>query len=368
MSNGRLRPTSRLARRLAGVSVAALVATVAFAPVGSADPDAPDPSNESAAKPTIAEVQEQLGELNHQGEIAAEKLNEARVEVQQAEQRLETLEADVDRQRLRVERLRSRVVGSAVDRYQSASSMSPATAFFTADDAGQLLSGMATSALVETQQAGLLVRLTQQQKQLGVREEQAQVVVDALSDKKADTVEHQEELDAKITEAEELLGELEEEERQRVLALQETAPHPDVNGDQPDVETTSREQPRVNITDAPASERAQIAVQTALDQVGDPYVYGAAGPDSFDCSGLTMFAWAAAGVSIPHASSMQPSSGTPVSMSSLQPGDLIFFYSPISHVGMYIGNGQIVHAPHSGSYVQVVPVSYMPASMAVRIA
>src|SRR5207237_7352211 len=134
-----------------------------------------------------------------------------------------------------------------------------------------------------------------------------------------------------------------------------------------DSSTTSRSTPRVNTSDLPASERTQVAVQTALAQIGDPYVYGAAGPDAFDCSGLTMYSWAAAGVSLPHASSAQPSSGTPASLSDLTPGDLIFYYSPISHVGMYIGHGQIVHAPHTGTVVQITSMYEMPIAMAVHI-
>ena len=112
----------------------------------------------------------------------------------------------------------------------------------------------------------------------------------------------------------------------------------------------------MRVSDVPASERASIAVETALAQVGDPYVYGATGPDAFDCSGLTMYAWAAAGVSLPHASSAQPGSGTPVSISELMPGDLVFYYSPISHVAMYIGDGMIVHAANPSVPVEVVPM------------
>jgi cell wall-associated NlpC family hydrolase len=107
-------------------------------------------------------------------------------------------------------------------------------------------------------------------------------------------------------------------------------------------------------------------VQYALGQVGDSYVYGAAGPDAFDCSGLTMMAWAAAGVSLPHSSGAQMGSGTPVSQSQLAPGDLVFYYSPVSHVGIYIGNGQIVHAANPSTGVQVAPVFSMPYSGAVR--
>jgi cell wall-associated NlpC family hydrolase len=105
---------------------------------------------------------------------------------------------------------------------------------------------------------------------------------------------------------------------------------------------------------------AQIAVDTALAQVGKPYVWGGAGPNSYDCSGLVQFAYAAAGVSLPHSSSMQSTLGTPVSIADLQPGDLVFFYSPVSHVGMYIGNGQMVHASTSGQPVKVVDLAYMP--------
>jgi cell wall-associated NlpC family hydrolase len=112
---------------------------------------------------------------------------------------------------------------------------------------------------------------------------------------------------------------------------------------------------------APApTEAAQIAVDTALAQQGDPYEWGGAGPDSFDCSGLTMYAYAAAGISLPHSSNLQSTIGTPIADADLQPGDLVFFYSPVSHVGMYIGNGQMVHAGTSGDVVKVVELASMP--------
>jgi cell wall-associated NlpC family hydrolase len=101
---------------------------------------------------------------------------------------------------------------------------------------------------------------------------------------------------------------------------------------------------------------AGVAVQTALAQVGDMYGTGASGPDRFDCSGLTAYAYAAAGVSLPHSSRAQSTMGVAVSRADLQPGDLVFFYSPISHVGMYIGNGQMVHASVTGKPVAVTSV------------
>jgi cell wall-associated NlpC family hydrolase len=95
------------------------------------------------------------------------------------------------------------------------------------------------------------------------------------------------------------------------------------------------------------------AVRWAMSQVGKPYCYGGAGPSCYDCSGLTMRAWGQAGVSLPHSSAAQYGVGRHISASELQPGDLVFYYSPISHVSIYIGNGQRVSATHTGDYVRV---------------
>lgn len=108
----------------------------------------------------------------------------------------------------------------------------------------------------------------------------------------------------------------------------------------------------------PTSSGAAGAVQAALSMQGKPYVWGAADPNvGFDCSGLTMWAWAQVGVSLPHSSAAQYSALPHVDKDALQPGDLLFFYSPISHVGMYIGGDQMVHASHPGVPVQVVSLS-----------
>jgi cell wall-associated NlpC family hydrolase len=115
-----------------------------------------------------------------------------------------------------------------------------------------------------------------------------------------------------------------------------------------------------------ATPAAQTAVDTALAQLGDPYVWAAAGPNSFDCSGLTQYAYKAAGVSLPHSSKTQSTMGTAVAKADLRPGDLVFFYSPVSHVGMYIGDGKIVHAPSAGDVVKVSNLSSMPSYNTAR--
>jgi cell wall-associated NlpC family hydrolase len=110
------------------------------------------------------------------------------------------------------------------------------------------------------------------------------------------------------------------------------------------------------------SQAAQIAVDTALAQRGKPYLWAAGGPGSFDCSGLVQYAYAAAGIDLPHSSRMQAGIGRSVSRGELQPGDLVAFYSPISHIGIYIGNGQMVHAPSSGDVVKISPIDRMGGS------
>jgi cell wall-associated NlpC family hydrolase len=122
----------------------------------------------------------------------------------------------------------------------------------------------------------------------------------------------------------------------------------------------------VNYNPPPAGSGASGALAAAESRIGDPYVWGAAGPNAFDCSGLVMWAYAQVGVSLPHFSGAQYSDTTHIPMSDLQPGDLVFFSDPGEHVAMYVGNGEIIEAPHSGSVVHIVPM-YSGFTLAGRI-
>ena len=115
-----------------------------------------------------------------------------------------------------------------------------------------------------------------------------------------------------------------------------------------------------------ASGNAATVVQFAMAQQGEPYVFGGAGPNSWDCSGLTMMAWQQVGVSLPHSSRQQYNSIKHVSRDNMQPGDIVFFYSDLHHSAIYIGNNQVVHAPTEGQPVQVENVNNMPFSGAGR--
>lgn len=108
---------------------------------------------------------------------------------------------------------------------------------------------------------------------------------------------------------------------------------------------------------APGSGQGAIAVQAALTRVGDPYSWGGAAPGGFDCSGLVMWAFQQAGIALPHSSQALARGGQPVSLSDLQPGDVLTFYSDASHAGLYIGDGLMIHSSTYGVPVRVVPMS-----------
>ncbi len=181
-------------------------------------------------------------------------------------------------------------------------------------------------------------------KALDIRSDATAKQAARVSELKDELAQEKATIDKKLAEAKTLLGDLEAEQREAVVSAQHRPAPPSV----------------------PASGRAAAAVSYAMAQVGEAYVYGAAGPNAFDCSGLTMMAWAQAGVSLPHSSSAQYSSGPHVAESELRPGDLVFYYSPISHVGMYIGNGMIVNAENPSTGVRVTGLHSMPYVGAVR--
>jgi peptidoglycan DL-endopeptidase CwlO len=141
---------------------------------------------------------------------------------------------------------------------------------------------------------------------------------------------------------------------QRAVLADAGAPDPRASRSEP------RPDPVPPAGSVPASKRAGIAVATARAQIGKPYVTGGNGPGSFDCSGLTKYAWAAAGVTIPRVSRDQYAAGTKVARADLQPGDLVYFGSPVYHVALYIGGGQMITAPQPGEYVKYQAVSVFP--------
>jgi peptidoglycan DL-endopeptidase CwlO len=298
----------------------------------------------SSAEPDLEEVQARVDRLYHEAEQASERFNDARVELQRTQARLKSLRADLERQEQKVEDVRARVASTVVAQYQG-QALSTTSQVFLSEDPDAFLDQLQTVTAYNDQQGQLMAEFANQIKRLELREAAAKRELAGLARTKEKLAKEKAEIDEKAGKAESLLDELEAEAR---------AARP------------SRSSARPALTNVAVSGRAGAAVNYALAQVGDAYVYGAAGPDAFDCSGLTMMAWAQAGVSLPHSSSAQMSSGPSVSSDALQPGDLVFYYSPVSHVGIYIGNGQIVHAANPSTGVQITGVFSMPYSGAVR--
>ena len=323
---------------MAGVGAAAL-ASVTLVP------------SASYAEPSIDQVEQRLDTLYHEAEAAQERLNALNHRMDQKQERLSALRSDLRQQRKQYHRFSNQVAVMAAGEAQSAESQLSATQqLLLSDNPDEFLSNLAAQEALSTHKGEMLTQFTVAARKMAMREKQVKKEVAAVAADRKQAAEEENTVDAKVADAEDLLSELEAERRERLEERQEEA---------------SRSVARPAPT-AAVSGSAATAVAFAMDQVGDAYVYGAAGPDAWDCSGLTMGAWGAAGVSLPHSSSGQMSYGTPVSSSELQPGDLVFYYQPVSHVGMYIGNGQIVHASNPSSPVGTAPVFSMPYSGAVR--
>ncbi|HYF73298.1 MAG TPA: NlpC/P60 family protein, partial [Nocardioides sp.] len=256
---------------------------------------------------------------------------------------LGSLRADQERQDARLEVVREQVQDSVVRQYEG-QSLNAVSQVVVSEDPQAFLSQLSTMSAFNDMQSQLFDDYATELKSLDIRSDATEKRAAEIAELEKQLAAEKKTIDDKLASAKSLLSDLKAEEREAIL---------------------SRGEVRVP-SDVPVSGRAAAAVQYALAQVGDAYVYGAAGPNAFDCSGLTMMAWAQAGVALPHSSSAQFGSGPHVSSGDLQPGDLVFYYSPISHVGIYIGNGLIVHAANPGTGVAVSGVFSMPYSGAVR--
>jgi peptidoglycan DL-endopeptidase CwlO len=320
-------------RLITALSALAMAAAIGLVP-GSAQ-----------AEPDIEDVQARVDRLYHEAEQASERYNDVRLELAELNKDLASIKADERRQDRRLEAVRNQVQDSIVRQYQG-QNLSAVGQVVVSDDPGAFLARLSTMSSFNDLQSQMFSDYGRELKALDIRHDATAQRARQVADLKAQLGKEKATIDDKVDEAESLLDRLKEEQRERMMS-------------------SSRSEVRTPPS-VPASGRAAAAVSYAMAQVGDAYVYGAAGPDAYDCSGLTMASWAQAGVALPHSSSAQYSSGPAVPASALQPGDLVFYYSPISHVGMYIGNGMIVHAANPSTGVQVAGLYSMPFSGAVR--
>jgi cell wall-associated NlpC family hydrolase len=298
----------------------------------------PLPAN---AAPNLIEVQGRVRDLQEQATTAAEGAQEAKVQLAKLKKTLSTVQQEASQQGASVDALNKTIGAIANERYKSGPLSQSLELLFSTDPA-LYLSAAGSLEAVTRQKTADLKKFSVATQRLNAT---SLTVEDKLAMVKAAEAKFTKQLalaNSKLKEAEELLAKLTAAERERLAKL---------NNDQEDADQQK------SLSDANKysglSGRGGIAIKYALAQIGDKYVFGADGLTYWDCSGLTMRAFAAAGVSLPHSSRAQYRYGKAVAKKDLQPGDLVFFGKPISHVAIYLGPDRMLHAPRSGSRVKI---------------
>ncbi len=349
----------RRARRAALVLAGALALGAAVAP----------PAALAEEPTTAAEAAQLVAARGHELEVVTEQFNEAREALRAQQAEAEAAAAALAQAQAAVDTARRQVVGIARSAY-TGDSMGSLQALMTSEDADEFVNRVSLLQGVAGYQGELLGQAaaatetaTAAQAVAAEAATEAQRQYDAVAGQQAD-------LEAQIGEYQADFARLTAEEQRAALEAAAAA-HAAAGEGQRASRDGEREEPAAAEPSATGGEAAAPAaapaasgvagtvVATAMAQRGKPYVWAASGPGSFDCSGLTQYAFKAAGISLPHSSRMQSQMGTPVSRANLQPGDLVFFYSPVSHVGIYIGDNQMVHAPTSGDVVKVASIDVM---------
>ena len=315
------------------------VTSVAIALIAIASPLFLAPSAEAAQ--TLAQVQARVRQLEEEATTAAEGAQEAKVKLASLNRTLAGVQAKREIQSQSVSAISKSLSAIAVEQYKSGGLSQSLELLFSSNPALYLSAAGSLEAITRKQSVEL--RKFQAAKQrltatsLTVNDKLAlvQAAQKKLAAQSARAA-------AKLAEAESLLSKLKKEDRERLARLAEQEEDADQKSSLAAAKALSG-----------VSGRGGKALQYALKQIGDRYVFGAAGMTTWDCSGLTMRAFQTAGVSLPHSSRAQYSYGKSVKRSELKPGDLVFFGRPISHVGIYLGGGKMVHAPRSGSRVKV---------------
>ncbi|MFF1515446.1 NlpC/P60 family protein [Streptomyces sp. NPDC058305] len=372
-SHRKSRPTGS---RMAGIrtpvlATAALTSVALLSQTANAAPSA-------EPKPSVEAVEKKVNDLYHQAETATEKYNATRERTTKQRKRVDTLLDDVAERTEKLNSAREELGSFAAAQYRTGASTPGTATLLLADDPQdyfdqtQLMSRLTTrqKAAVDdyvTEQAATTRKRTEASESL----QSLTTSQNALKTSKA-TVQR------KLSAARDLLSKLTAEEKARLAAIekkkreQAAAKAAELARQQAAAEKAAKEKATEQgsssgdttgssgstATDPSYATKAGKALAFARTQIGKPYVWGATGPDSYDCSGLTQAAWKAAGVSLPRVTYDQVNAGTTVSLTDAKPGDLVFFYDDISHVGLYIGNGMMIHAPKPGAYVREESIYY----------
>ncbi|MFE3584584.1 C40 family peptidase [Streptomyces vinaceus] len=338
-----LHPLSRgTVRTAATLALAGAATATAFEGTSQADP-----------QQTPSQVKAEVDRLYEEAEESAERYNGAKEKADEAQRALDALRDETARKTDRLNTARRALGSLAAGQYRTGG-LGPAMRLALAADPQEYLDQASFLTRTGDRSAAEVASVRRQLDEVGQLKDRAAGRLADLRAREGELAGYKAAVEAKLDTAKRLLAKLTAEERAAYEAGSGTgggaaagapagAPPAPVDGS-----------------------RAARAVAFAYGAIGKPYVWGATGPGSFDCSGLTQAAWRSAGVSLPRTTYTQINAGQRVSRDQLAPGDLVFFYSGVTHVGLYVGNGQMIHAPRPGSTVRVAPIDSMPWAGASR--
>jgi peptidoglycan DL-endopeptidase CwlO len=294
----------------------------------------------AAAPSSAGELQQRLEGLNRQADQQVEDYLQAKLAVERTRKSIRILQEQLEAVHGQLADARASIAARAAVAYIQGPATDVASLLAAGDptdalERAQMLDLLATHDTDQVLAARAIERSAQDRAaDLAAVERQQAAILDQMADRKA-------RIEELVAQTEQTLEQLRAAERRRAAAANRptTAPAADSSSPTPPPKAVSG--------------NVGAVIRYAYAQLGKPYQWGATGPGAFDCSGLTMMAWAQAGVSLPHSSRAQIGIGRQVTKSELQPGDLIFRYSPISHVSLYVGNGQQISATHTGSTVKL---------------
>ncbi|MET8167068.1 NlpC/P60 family protein [Streptomyces sp. NPDC005329] len=332
-------------------------------------------------KPSLEEVEKKVDDLYRQAESATEKYNAAQEKTTKQRKLVDGLLDNVAQGAQKLNEAREKLGSYAAAQYRTGASAPDTAAFLLADtpqdyfDQNQLM-----SRLTERQKGAVDDYVTERSATVKQRQEATESLA-TLTDSQNDLRTAKATVQKKLGAARELLSQLTAQEKARLAAIEkqrqeeaadraaelarrqaaeQAAARQESGGTSSGTGASSTAPAGSTSTseDSPYATKAEKALAFARAQIGKPYVWGATGPDSYDCSGLTQATWKAAGVTLPRTTYDQVNAGTTVSLADARPGDLVFFYDDLSHVGVYVGNGMMIHAPKPGAYVREESVFY----------
>ena len=367
-------------RRGRGVAFAAITGAILLGTVASVDPGA------QAAPDPIDQAKVRLAQLDEQTSKVQEDYTEAQAALDKAQKDLDRSQRDLKTQSDKVATMRKALGRVALSDYQSGGGVSMATQLVASGDSGQFLSKLATIQNVTERTSVQFQDFQAEQARLKSMKSQAEADRATIESQRNQQAKLLADAKKKEQEAKQVVDRLTAQQRaelkrQQAAEAQAAAAHAvSRSAGRPTDQQSALGQPSSSSTQASqtgsqvpipdpshgVSSRAQSALSFALAQLGKPYIWGGTGPTDYDCSGLMMASWGKAGVSLPRTAAAQYAAGTPVSTSDLQPGDLVFFYPGITHVGMYIGDGKFIHASSPRTGIKVSVLAQQPSYQGAR--